>query len=276
MKGIRPGLLPIWLILVLWGLPRPTVAFVRLPGKVLAQQYGRYGRLDNFMLIVDCAPPTPINILTMTKSPSSSLSSSTAKIAATATTSSSNVKKRAIYLSHERDFFRQEARLNSMDSYVLVSTLTSSMSFGCLCGFAPTKVAAEIAIAWQRLGYQALCQAITIVSGLVTVYGLYSTIIFSLTLLYSKSALGAERDRAYNIFLRRSIRCGVRAARCFSWSMALFVAEAVLVLMERLCFQPKALSWTILPVAVSCLFTLYRLTSDWWLLHDSTEVIYKD
>ena len=150
------------------------------------------------------------------------------------------------------------------------------MSFGCLCGFAPTKVAAEIAIAWQRLGYQALCQAITIVSGLVTVYGLYSTIIFSLTLLYSKSALGAERDRAYNIFLRRSIRCRVRAARCFSWSMALFVAEAVLVLMERLCFQPKALSWTILPVAVSCLFTLYRLTSDWWLLHDSTEVIYKD
>lgn len=46
-------------------------------------------------------------------------------------------RPRPVFLTHERDFFRQEARLNSMDSYVLVSTLTASMSFGCLVGFSP-------------------------------------------------------------------------------------------------------------------------------------------
>lgn len=52
-------------------------------------------------------------------------------------TSRSSQKLRAVYLKHERDFFRQSARLEAMDSYVLVSTLTASMSFGALLGFQP-------------------------------------------------------------------------------------------------------------------------------------------
>ena len=167
-----------------------------------------------------------------------------------------------------------------MDSYVLVSTLTASMSFGCLCGFAPSSATLlALPTAWQRLAYQVLCQAITVVSGLVTIYGLYATVIFSLTLLYSKSALGAERDREYNIFLRKSIRARVHAARRFSWSMALFATEAWLVLLERLCFHYSmpTMRWqVVVPVAGSALFTLWRLAKDWRLLHQSTEVIYKN
>ena len=53
---------------------------------------------------------------------------------------------RPVFLSHERDFFRQGARLESMDSYVLVSTLTASMSFGCLVGFKRQTAAAVAAV----------------------------------------------------------------------------------------------------------------------------------
>jgi len=161
--------------------------------------------------------------------------------------SSKKPRQRPVFLTHERDFFRQEARLNSMDSYVLVSTLTASMSFGCLIGFSPhldstTGTAAAVAAAarhipWitsgctasARFVYQTLCLAIQVVSGLSALCGLYATIIFSLTILYGKSALGAERDREYDRFLRRTVRARVHGTRCFSGSLALFAVEALLV-----------------------------------------------
>ena len=202
---------------------------------------------------------------------------------------------RPVFLTHERDFFRQQSRLNSMDSYVLVSTLTASMSFGCLVGFNPHP-AAEVAMAITKmLGssigsaatsataattimttvqwlYKALCLAIQMVSGLSALCGLYATIIFSLTLLYSKSALGAERDREYEIFLRRTVRARVHGARCFSWSLGLFAVEALLVLMER------TSRYVVVSLPIGCVgaIILYHLYRDWKLLFDSTEVIYKD
>jgi len=176
-----------------------------------------------------------------------------------------------------------------MDSYVLVSTLTASMSFGCLIGFSPhldstTGTAAAVAAAarhipWitsgctasARFVYQTLCLAIQVVSGLSALCGLYATIIFSLTILYGKSALGAERDREYDRFLRRTVRARVHGTRCFSGSLSLFAVETVLVLVERTYLRACSL-----PVAGAALFLLYRLYRDWQLLVRSTEIIYKD
>ena len=202
---------------------------------------------------------------------------------------STKKQQRPVFLTHERDFFRQEARLNSMDSYVLVSTLTASMSFGCLIGFSShldsTAVAAAVAAAarsipWitlsgctatARFVYQTLCLAIQVVAGLSALCGLYATIIFSLTILYGKSALGAERDREYDRFLRRTVRARVHGTRCFSCSLALFAVEALLVLVERTYLRACSL-----PVAGTALFLLFRLYRDWQLLVRSTEIIYKD
>jgi hypothetical protein len=96
---------------------------------------------------------------------------------------------RSVYLKHERDFFRQVARLESMDSYVLVSTLTASMSFGALLGF---KSAAEATVltagnTLRAFGYKILSSTIPIVAGFSAIFGLYATIMFSLTILYGKS-----------------------------------------------------------------------------------------
>ena len=179
----------------------------------------------------------------------------------------SSIKKRRqrpVVLTHERDFFRQEARLNSMDSYVLVSTLTASMSFGCLVGFTPYPHATLI--------YQFLCLAIQAVSGLSAIFGLYATIIFSLTILYGKSALGAERDREYDVFLRRTLRARVHGTRCFSLSLAFFALDALLVLLERT--SQHAVCSTM--VGITATITLCYLYRDWKLMFQSKEIIYKD
>lgn len=104
---------------------------------------------------------------------------------------------RSVYLKHERDFFRQMSRLESMDSYVLVSTLTASMSFGALLGFQP---AVEVVMATASTStpihahiYQALCSAIPVVAGLSAIFGLYATLMFSLTILYGKSTLYRQK-----------------------------------------------------------------------------------
>lgn len=173
-------------------------------------------------------------------------------------------RPRPVFLTHERDFFRQEARLNSMDSYVLVSTLTASMSFGCLVGFSPYPHTNFI--------YKSLCLAIQAVSGLSAIFGLYATIIFSLTILYGKSALGAERDREYDKFLRRTLRARVHGAKCFSLSLALFALEALLVLLERT--SQHAICST--AVGITAAITLSYLYRDWKLMFQGKDIIYKD
>jgi hypothetical protein len=175
-----------------------------------------------------------------------------------------------------------------MDHYVLVSTLTASMSFGCLVGFNPHEAAAmkdaTLRGAIQNSGlqgarrvqffYRALCLAIQAVSGLSALFGLYATIIFSLTILYGKSALGAERDREYDMFLRRTVRARVNGARCFSLSLALFALEVVLVLLERTTHLHRAACSV--PVGCTASVILYYLYKDWKLLFQSKEIIYRD
>jgi hypothetical protein len=192
---------------------------------------------------------------------------------------------RPVFLSHERDFFRQGARLESMDSYVLVSTLTASMSFGCLVGFKPQTVAvAHVAVPLFKLAtmtknnkamleciYRTLCVSIQIASGMSALCGLYATVIFSLTILYGKSALGAERDREYDKFLRRTVRSRVNGARCFTLSLALFALTTVLVLIEK-----TFLCGSSLPVSLVAFTILYRLYKDWKELSRGRDQIFRD
>jgi hypothetical protein len=190
----------------------------------------------------------------------------------TAPVTTKSKRPKPVFLTHERDFFRQMARLESMDSYVLVSTLTASMSFGCLLGFQPSAAATNAAkTATQALLHTGLCQTIQVVSGLSALCGLYSTLIFSLTILYSKSALGAERDREYDKFIKRTVKARVRGFRSFTLSMGLFAMDAMLVIAERTSFR-----WAAVPAACAASAILFFLYTDWKLLHQSAEIIYKD
>lgn len=180
-------------------------------------------------------------------------------------------RPKPVFLVHERDFFRQMCRLESMDSYVLVSTLTASMSFGALLGYSPSTLVFQIKSHTLKLMYQALCLAIQVISGISALCGLYATIIFSLTILYSKSALGAERDREYDKFIRKTVRARVHGFRSFCLSLGLFAVEVFLVLVEKASFSVCSL-----PVFGIGGFVLFYLFRDWNLLRQTAEVIYKD
>ena len=121
--------------------------------------------------------------------------------------------------------------------------------------------------------YRTLCGSIPLVSGASTLLGLYAAVIFSLTVLYGKAALGAERDREYDKFLRRTLRARVHGSRCFSGSLAAFAAEALLVLVERAWWYSGRLAVAVGAGAIVLLYYLYR---DWTQMLQATEIIYKD
>lgn len=177
------------------------------------------------------------------------------------------------YFLSERDFRRQIARLESMDSYVLVSTLTSSMSFGALLGFNPSsasKAFCHIQGPTFKFIYHSLCHAIQVVSGLSAIFGLYATIIFSLTILYGKSALGAERDIQYDDFLKSTARARVNGFRCFSFSLGFFSLLTILVLVERVSLRLRSI-----PALCCASYILFKLYSDWRQLFKSAGSIYR-
>jgi len=183
-------------------------------------------------------------------------------------------RPKPVFLTHERDFFRQVARLESMDSYVLVSTLTTSMSFGSLIGFSPSlAVSKTLLSSTTKLFYNGLCLAIQAVSGLSALYGVHAMVVFSLTILYAKSALGSERDIEYDKFIRKTVRARVRGFRCFSLSISLFAAEVFLVLTERMFAVSRACT---VPFGIFAAGILYYLYRDWKLLYHTAEIIYQD
>ena len=104
--------------------------------------------------------------------------------------------------------------------------------------------------------------------------GLYARMIFPLTVLYSKSALGAERDREYDQFLRKTTRARVHGFRSFLFSLGLFAVEVLLVLDERTFASCR---WLSLPVELSTAGILFYLYKDWKLLvRTAEESIFKD
>ena len=199
-----------------------------------------------------------------------SMASTSSRIASTSGSNKKSAPK-PVFLTHERDFFRQMARLESMDGYVLVSTLTASMSFGALLGFTPSHTDLSKFSVAGKVAYDLLCLAIQGVSSLSTICGIYATLIFSLTILYSKSALGSERDIQYDKFLTRTAKARVRGFRSFSWSLALFTVEAFLVLVERVYCHRLSLPFIV--VAATILRYAYV---DWHQLYKSANIIYQD
>ena len=122
--------------------------------------------------------------------------------------------------------------------------------------------------------YNAICLAIQVLAGLSTLFGLYATVVFSLTTLYGKAALGVERDREYDLFIRKTVRSRVHGFRCYILSLGTFALEAFLVLIERTyisCIQKSI----VLPVAIGTIILLYNLWRDARLLMQSAVVIKK-
>lgn len=168
-------------------------------------------------------------------------------------------------LIHERDFFRESTRVAAWDEYVLVSILCTSISFSAIQSFSLNPDHTGIFL------YESVFKTLTqTVAGIAALSGLYSTMVFSLSVLYGKSALGLERDPYYDDFLDNTEDIRIKAFKAFSLALGCFAVLVVLVLSENL---PLSMHLRLGGAAVGALYVGY---SDWKKLIDNASEIFVD
>jgi hypothetical protein len=157
---------------------------------------------------------------------------------------------------------REKTKMESFDCYVLVSVLTATASFSTLQDFTPLEDLTP------SLVEKVLMVITQIAAGLSTICGLYATVVFSLTVLYAKSAIGLNRDATYTYFLKETGMVRVRGFQAFSASLLTFALEAGLVTFLRL---PNIARY---PAVLVIAVLIRNLCNDWLLIVDTAKVIY--
>ena len=117
---------------------------------------------------------------------------------------------------------RQELRLGGFEPYILVSVLTAQASFEEISG---------ITISWNEVfdtGKNWYSIGVLFSAAGATITGLYATVVFSLTILYGKTALGMDRDDDYYAFMDGTGLQRFRAFQAFTSSLFLFCVSVLL------------------------------------------------
>lgn len=166
-------------------------------------------------------------------------------------------------LVHERDYFRQATRIQAWDEYVLVSVLCTSISFGALQDFAVNPD--HEGLFFYEFFVKSLIQ---LTAGLACLSGLYSTMVFSLCILYGKTALGLEKDAQYDAFLDNTGEIRIAGFRAFSGALAFFAILVLLVLSEKL---PLVMH---IPAGSILIGAVYVGIRDWKILVDNAGQIF--
>lgn len=157
---------------------------------------------------------------------------------------------------------REKTKIESFDCYILVSVLTATASFSTLQDFTPLDSAST------NVFCSILLVATQMAAGVSTICGLYATVVFSLTVLYAKSAIGLHKDQIYTYFLKETGMVRVRGFKAFSVSLLAFALEAGLVTFLRLPGLAR------FPVAIVIAILIRNLCNDWLRIVDVAKVIY--
>jgi len=120
---------------------------------------------------------------------------------------------------------RQELRLGGFEPYILVAVLTAQSSF--------EEISSTNVNSWTHIVHPTsildvlssdLLNAIILLSaGLSTIAGIYATVVFSLTILYGKTALGMDRDEVYYAFMDGTGAQRFRAFQAFTYGLFFFL-----------------------------------------------------
>ena len=147
---------------------------------------------------------------------------------------------------------RQELRLGGFEPYILVSVLTAQASF---------EEISDVEISWDKVlktsslldfsGESWYSIGILLSAAGATITGIYATVVFSLTILYGKTALGMDRDDDYYSFMDGTGLQRFRAFQAFTYSLFLF---SISVLLEVTMRCPEIAR---LPVAAASAAFLY-------------------
>jgi hypothetical protein len=150
----------------------------------------------------------------------------------------------------EKDAPLSAPRLDSFDSYIVVSVLTATASFAALLDDNPEGD--------KSLTQRAMARNVAILlCAVCSLSGIYSTVVFSFSSIYGRTAIAMRKYEAYETFLASTAPMRKRAFFAYLLSLILFIVLLIIAAVDKIDPQLE------IPFAV-CLVVLSGLVyRDW-------------
>lgn len=127
-------------------------------------------------------------------------------------------------------------RLDGIEVYAIVSALTCATAISCFDNYDPTPVSILLK---ERAIFTLLAELLYWGSGgLGMMTGLHATLIFSLVTMYGRTALGIDRDDAFNDFFANTGAPRFNGYRSFKISLYCFMIQLSSLIARKFFFEP--------------------------------------
>ena len=127
-------------------------------------------------------------------------------------------------------------RLDGIEVYAIVSALTCATAINCFDNYNPTPLAV---IVKERAVFTLLAEMFYYLSGaLGMMTGLHATLIFSLVTMYGRTALGIDRDDAFNEFFANTGPARFNGFWSFKLSLYCFMTQLSFLIGQKFFFEP--------------------------------------
>jgi len=127
-------------------------------------------------------------------------------------------------------------RLDGIEVYAIVSALTCATAISCFDNYDPTPLSV---ILKERAVFTMLAEFFYYVTGawgMMT--GLHATLIFSLVTMYGRTAVGIDRDEAFNIFFQNTAQARFHGFNSFKHSLYCFMTQLTFLIGQKFFFAP--------------------------------------
>lgn len=156
------------------------------------------------------------------------------------------------------DFDREVVRMEALEVYILVSTLTSIAALTSIESLRPpnNNTKPRDREYWEAQMFYMSTLFVSTISGLS---GLYAAGIFSLCVLYGKTSLGLSRDPMYRLFIARTAKFRARGFRAFSISLLCFSLQILIITISKV---PKH-DFIRIPIFLAVFTLTFVVFHDW-------------
>lgn len=143
-----------------------------------------------------------------------------------------------------------EPRLDSFDSYIVVSVLTATASFAALLDDNPE--------GHKSLSNRPMGRNFAIlICAICSLSGIYSTVVFSFSSIYGRTAIGMGKYEAYESFLSATAVMRKRAFHMYLLSLVLFIVLLIIAAVDKIDPQLE------IPFVVLLVFLSAVVYRDW-------------
>mmetsp|Transcript_6067 Transcript_6067/g.14171 ORF Transcript_6067/g.14171 Transcript_6067/m.14171 type:complete len:351 (+) Transcript_6067:409-1461(+) len=127
-------------------------------------------------------------------------------------------------------------RLDGIEVYAIVSALTCATSISCFDNYEPTPLSI---IVKERAVFTMISELAYYLSGAVGMMtGLHATLIFSLVTMYGRTALGIDRDDAFNAFFSNTGPARYNGFMSFKISLYCFMSQMSFLIGKKFFYEP--------------------------------------